>query len=283
MPDRSAAADAGRSLRWIVSYVFLVIVGVTMLFPLAWMAATSLKSPEADALDLKEFLPQDKWHVENYSLVMGERDFERAFFNSALVTVAITFGLVATSSLAAFAFARLSFAGRDKLFFGYLATMMVPGAVTMIPLFILLRQLGWINTYAALIVPPMFSAYGVFMLRQFFLTLPRELEEAAEIDGCSPFGIYWRVTLPLSRPALAALAILTFIGTWRSFMWPLIVTHTPNLFTLPLALARYQEMFGVQWPYLMAGSVILVLPMLLVFVLGQKFFVEGIQIGAVKG
>jgi multiple sugar transport system permease protein len=140
-----------------------------------------------------------------------------------------------------------------------------------------------VNTYWALIVPPMFSAYGVFMLRQFFLTLPRELGEAAMIDGCSPLGIYWRVVLPLSRPALAALAILTFIGTWRSFMWPLIVTHTPDLFTLPLALARYQEMHGVQWPYLMAGSVILVLPMLVVFIIGQRFFVAGIQIGAVKG
>jgi multiple sugar transport system permease protein len=254
-----------------------------MLFPLAWMVATSLKSPTADALDLRELLPKDKPHWDNYASVMSETDFGRAFLNSAVVTLLITIGLVATSSLAAFAFARIKFRGRDKLFFGYLATMMVPGAVTMIPVFILLRQLGWINTYAALIVPPMFSAYGVFMLRQFFLTLPRELEEAAMIDGCSTFGIYWCVTLPLSKPALAALSILTFIGTWRSFMWPLIVTHTREMFTLPLSLTRYQEHYGLQWPYLMAGSVILVLPMLLVFIFGQRWFIEGIQIGAIKG
>lgn len=276
--------SGGRALRLLISYVFLIVVGVTMLFPLLWMIATSLKPPESDALNLSQIVPaRQDIRFQNYPDVMGETDFGRAFFNSAVVTLAITFGLVATSSLAAFAFARLSFPGRDKLFLGYLATLMVPGAVTMIPVFILLRQLGWINTYAALIIPPMFSAYGVFMLRQFFMTLPRDLEEAAMIDGCTPLGIYWRVILPLSKPALAALSILTFIGTWRAFMWPLIVTHHRSLFTLPLALARYQEMYAVQWPPLMAGSVILVLPMLLVFVLGQRFFIEGIQIGAVKG
>jgi len=275
--------NAGHWLRIIISYVFLTLVGVTMLFPLVWMLATSLKAPAAEALDLKQLLPTEKLRWDNYAIVTGETSFARAFFNSAIVTLSITFGLVATSSLAAFAFARLNFFGRDKFFMGYLATMMVPGVVTLIPLFILLRKLGWIDTYAALIIPPMFSAYGVFMLRQFFLTMPRELEEAATIDGCSKFGIYWRIILPLSKTAIAALAILTFIGTWRSFMWPLMVTYTNEMFTLPVALTRYQETYGVQWPYLMAGSVVLVVPMLVVFVLGQRFFIEGIQVGAVKG
>jgi multiple sugar transport system permease protein len=177
----------------------------------------------------------------------------------------------------------MNFFGRDKIFLGYLATMMIPSAVTMIPVFILLRDLHWINSYLALIVPPIFSAYGVFLLRQFFLTIPRELEEAAVLDGCSRFGVYWRIIMPLSRPALAALAILTFIGSWRSFMWPLIVTHTPDMFTLPVALSQFQEMYGIHWSLLMAGSMIMIAPMLVVFVIGQRHFIAGIQVGAVKG
>jgi multiple sugar transport system permease protein len=160
---------------------------------------------------------------------------------------------------------------------------MIPGAVTVIPSFILMRELRWVNTYWALVVPAMFSAYGTFMLRQFFMGIPRELEEAAILDGCSSWGVYWHVILPLSKPALAALGILTFVESWRSFMWPLIMVQSDDLFTLPLALSMFQQMFGVHWTLLMAGSVIMILPMLLVFVVGQKYFIEGIQVGAVKG
>jgi len=214
---------------------------------------------------------------------MVETNFARALFNSFLVTICVTVGQVFTSSLAAFAFSRLEFRGRDRLFLGYLATMMIPAAVTTIPVFILMRYLGWVNTYWALIVPGMFSAYGTFMLRQFFMGIPKELEDAAIIDGCGPFGVYWNVILPLSKPALATLSILTFMGSWRSFMWPLVVTHTRNMFTLPVALAQFQEMYGVQWTLMMAGSVIMILPMLAVFIFGQRYFVEGIQLGGVKG
>jgi multiple sugar transport system permease protein len=210
-------------------------------------------------------------------------NFARAFFNSFIVSVTVTLGLVLTSSLAAYAFSRMEFFGRDHLFMGYLATMMVPTAVTMIPVFILLRELGWVNTYWALIVPPMFSAYGVFMLRQFFLGIPKELEEAAILDGCSTFEVYWRIIMPLSKPGLAALAILTFMGSWRSFMWPLIATNTSDMFTLPVALSQFQEMFGIRWTLLMTGSIIMIIPMVIAFAFGQKFFIEGIQVGAVKG
>ncbi len=271
-----------RRIAHALSYAFLVTVGVTMIAPFLWMLLTSFKSPDADVLDLKRLLP-DGLHFENYRRVVLELNFSRVLLNSTVVTFCVTAGQVFTSSLAAFAFARLKFFARDKIFLGYLGTLMIPGAVTMIPVFLLLRQLGWINSYKALIIPGMFSAYGTFMLRQFFMTIPKEIEEAAVIDGCSTFGIYWHVILPLSKPGISALAILTFMGSWRSFMWPLIVTHKPEMFTLPVALASFQEMYGVQWTLLMAGSVIMILPMLLVFIFGQRYFIEGIQLGAVKG
>jgi multiple sugar transport system permease protein len=271
-----------RRIRFGISYGFLIVIGAGMLFPFLWMIKTSLQSPNADVTDLKHILP-GKIHAENYSTVVIELGFKRSLFNSAMVTVLTTAGLVFTSSLAAYAFARLKFFARDQIFLGYLCTMMIPATVTMIPVFILLREMRCVNTYFALIVPPMFSAYGVFMLRQFFLGIPKELEEAAIIDGCSKLGIYWRIILPLAKPALAALTILTFIGSWRSFMWPLIVTQTKDMFTLPVALTQFQDLFGVQWTLLMAGSVIMIAPMIVVFIAGQRFFVEGIQLGAVKG
>jgi multiple sugar transport system permease protein len=275
--------NAGRRIAHGVSYLVLGIAGVTMIFPLAWMVATSLKPAGADPLDLAALWPESGLRFENYAQAWRESNLMRAFLNSYFVTMAITLGQVSTSSLAAYAFARMRFAGRDQIFIGYLATMMIPAAVTMIPTFILLRHLGWIDTYTALIIPSMFSAYGTFMLRQFFLGIPSSLEEAAILDGCSRLGLYWHIMLPLSRPALAALGIITFIGSWRNFMWPLIVTHSEALFTLPVALAAFQDMYDIQWPLLMAGSVIMTIPMLVAFLIGQKFFASGITIGAIKG
>jgi multiple sugar transport system permease protein len=265
-----------------LAYVFLTLVGVTMVFPLLWMLVTSLRSAGDDVMDLGAlFTIGVEW--QNYREVLSDTTFARAIYNSALVTVVVTIAQLFTSSLAAYAFARMQFRGRNPIFLGYLSTMMVPEVVTMIPVFILLRFLGWIDSYAALILPAAFSAYGTFMLRQFFLSIPRELEEAAVIDGCNSWGIYWNVILPLAKPALAALGILTFMGSWRSFMWPLIVTQSEKMLTAPVALSQFQELHGVQWTLLMAGSVIMLAPMLLVFILGQKFFVAGIQVGAVKG
>ena len=179
------------------------------------------------------------WRHWTYSFgkAWASMPFGRFYLNSLFVALAVTLGQVLTSSLAAYAFARLNFPGRDKLFFAYLATMMVPAAVTIVPTFILMKLLGWFDTYRALILPALFSAYGTFLLRQFFMGLPEELEDAAKIDGCSLAGIYWRITLPLSRPALATLAILTFMGNWRALMWPMVVTHTRDLFTLPVNVA----------------------------------------------
>lgn len=244
--------------------------------------------------------------------------FGRAFINSLFIAVVITIGQVLTSSLAAFAFARLQFPGRDKLFLAYLSTMMIPGAVTMIPLFVLLKAfpvilnfvfmtdwfssqlffVWWhaspvcefyagrvigLDSYFALIAPGLFSAYGTFMLRQFFLTIESDLEDAARIDGCSSLGVYWHVIVPLSKPALATLSILTFMGAWRIFLWPMVVTSTPEMQTLPVMLQAFMGITGTQWELLMAGTLIVMGPMIIVFLIGQRFFIEGIRLGALKG
>ncbi|MGD0999253.1 MAG: carbohydrate ABC transporter permease [Candidatus Brocadiia bacterium] len=244
--------------------------------------------------------------------------FGRAFINSLSVCILITLGQVFTSSLAAYAFARLEFPGRDKLFMAYLATMMVPGAVTMIPLFVILKSLptvlnflfhtDWfgvqlfvkfwlaspvrtfyagrlvgLDSYFALIVPGLFSAYGTFMLRQFFLTIPKDLEDAARIDGCGAWGVYWNVIVPLSKPALAVLAILTFMGAWSDFMWPMVTTSTPEMQTLPVMLQAFMGITETQWELLMAGTLMVLGPVIVVFLIGQRYIIEGIRLGSVKG
>lgn len=232
--------------------------------------------------------------------------FGRAYLNSLIVALLVTLGQVGTCALAAYAFARLRFPGRDLLFFAYLATMMVPGAVTMIPTFVLLKNmpdlLNWLfatdffarefvfggklvgtDSYFALIAPRCFSAYGTFMLRQFFLSIPSELEDAARLDGCGSLGVLRHVVLPLSKPALATLGIFTFMWAWGDFFWPLVVTSSDSIKTLPLLLQTFQGQYGAQWNLLMAASIMGLLPMVVVFLLGQRHFIEGIKLGAVKG
>ncbi len=268
------------------SYILLLLGAVTMAGPFMWMVSTSLK--EAGEV----FSYQKDWWQEwvptsfvwqNYVKAWKVVPFAKFYLNSILVSVCITAGQVATSAMAAYAFARLTFKGRDNIFFAYLATMMVPGAVTMIPVFILLQKFGWIDTYKAMVLPAIFTAYGTFMLRQFFLTLPRDLEDAAKIDGCSYLGIFWRIILPLSKPALATLTTFTFMGSWMSFMWPLIVMNTHEKFTLPIGLAYFQSLHGTDWTLLMAGSMMMILPILIVFIFNQRFFVEGIKLAGIKG
>lgn len=266
--------------------IILSVVALAVLMPLLWMLLTSVKeSGDVFSTPLR-WIPwlHFKPTFEPYKQVWTQIAFARYFFNSLFVALTVMAGQVFTSSLAAYAFARLKFPGRDKIFLAYLGTLMVPGVVTVIPVYILMRELHWIDTYQALIVPAMFSAYGTFLLRQFFLSIPREMEEAARIDGCSAFEIYRWVVVPLSLPAMSALAIFTFVGNWRSFLWPLIVTNSPQHYTLPMGLAAFQTMEGgVNWPVLMAGSMLMTLPMVLIFLLGQRYFIEGIRIGGVKG
>ncbi len=273
-------------LRSFLLYVFLIIGAITMLAPFLWMITTSLKHPGEVFSYLKpwwyDWIPTSfVW--QNYVKAAQVVPFVRFYMNSIFVTVVTTFGQVTTSALSAYAFARLRFPGRDKIFFAYLATMMIPGAVTMIPVFMLLQSLGWIDTYKAVILPPIFTAYGTFMLRQFFLTLPKDLEDAAKIDGCSYFGIFWRILLPLSKPALATLTTFTFMGNWMSFMWPLIVLNSHEKFTLPVGLAYFQSLHNTDWTLLMAGSLMMIFPILLLFIFNQRYFVEGIKLSGIKG
>lgn len=275
-----------RRLQRAVLFAALLLGAVSMAAPFLWMVSTSL----ADAGQVfagnrpwwQEWLPTSfVW--QNYVKVWAVVPFAQFYLNSIFVSLCITFGQVTTSAMAAYAFARLNFPGRDRIFFGYLATMMIPGAVTMIPVFILLRHLGWIDTYKALILPGIFTAYGTFMLRQFFLTLPKDLEDAAKIDGCSYIRIFWHIILPLSKPALATLTTFTFMGSWMNLMWPLIVVNTHTKYTLPVGLAYFQGVHGTDWTLLMAASMMMILPILIVFLFNQRFFVEGIKLTGIKG
>jgi multiple sugar transport system permease protein len=273
-------------VRKLCAYLLLGIGAITMIAPFLWMVTTSLKHPgevfSFHKIWWQEWVPTSfVW--QNYAKAFRVVPFLRFYMNSIFVTLCVTAGQVMTSAMAGYAFARLRFPGRDRIFFGYLATMMVPGAVTMIPVFILLRYLGWIDTYKALILPGIFTAYGTFMLRQFFLTLPKDLEDAAKIDGCSYIGIFWRIILPLSKPALATLTTFTFMGSWMNFMWPLIVINTEEKYTLPVGLAYFQSLHHTDWTLLMAASVMMIVPILAVFIFNQRFFVEGIKLTGIKG
>jgi len=285
-PGSLKRAPVKPTARKLLAYSFLALGAIAMIGPFLWMVTTSLKEPGSI------FSYQRPWWQDwiptqfvwaNYKGAWKAVPFARFYLNSLFVSLWVTAGQVVTSAMAAYAFARLEFPGRDKIFFGYLATMMVPGAVTMIPVFILLRSLGWIDTYKAVILPGIFTAYGTFLLRQFFLTLPKELEDAAKIDGCSYFAIFWRIILPLSKPALATLTTFTFMGSWLNFMWPLIVLNTHEKFTLPVGLSYFQSLHHTDWSLLMAGSLMMILPILVVFILNQRYFVEGIKLTGIKG
>ena len=222
-------------------------------------------------------------HWANYSDAATILPFGWFFLNSIFVALLVTAGQLVTCSLAAYAFARLKFPGRDRIFLLYLATMMLPGQVTTIPVYLIMRHLHWVDSYQAVILPSLFSAYGTFLLRQYFLTIPRSLEEAAMIDGCSRFGTYFRVILPLAKPALATLAVFVFIGSWNSFFWPFVVLSDNALMTLPVGLAKFKGLYGTNWTMLMAATVMVITPTLIVYLISQKFLTKGIVMTGLKG
>lgn len=270
----------GRVTRLIV-ICLLWLVAMSMLLPLLWMISTSLKVPGQEFQLPPKWIP-DPITFRNYIALWKAAPFHRFFLNSTIVALSVTFGQLFTSSLAAFAFARLQFPFRDKIFLAYLATLMIPSIVTLIPVFIILHKLGWIDTYLALVIPGLFSAYGTFMLRQFFMTIPRDLEDAARIDGCSVFGVYLYVILPLSKPALAALSTIVFISAWRDFLWPLIVTNSLEMRTLTVGLSVFRGVYSSEWTMLMAGSMVVTFPLIVVFLVNQRFFIEGITLSGLK-
>jgi multiple sugar transport system permease protein len=270
------------TIKKIFLYFLLSIISIVMLLPFLWMLSTSLKEPSQVFAFPPQWIPNPVvW--KNYVDAWNALPFARFFLNSIIVAVSVTAGQLVTASLAAYAFARLQFPGRDKIFLAYLATMMIPGQVTMIPVFILLKMLGWIDTYKALILPNIFTTYGTFLLRQFFLTIPKDLEDSAVIDGCGPFRIYLQIILPLSKPALATLATFTFLGSWNDFMWPLIVTHSMEMRTLPVGLSIFQGLYYTEWTLLMAASVIVLMPVIVVYIFNQRFFIKGITMTGLKG
>ena len=260
----------------------LILGSVVMLLPFLWMLSTSLKTP-AEVFTFPPIWIPSRLAWENYVTTVSVMPFGRFYLNSAIVTASVTVLQLLVSSLAAFAFARLRFPGRNGLFLLYLATLMIPFQVTMLPNFILIRYLGWYDTYQALILPPAFSAFSTFLLRQYFLGIPLDLDEAARIDGATSFRIWRQVILPLSGPVLAALAIFIALGTWNDFLWPLVITNSIEMRTLPVGLSTFQGQYNVQWHLLMAGSVIAMLPMLVVYIVGQNWFVRGITLSGLGG
>ncbi|MDE2637682.1 MAG: carbohydrate ABC transporter permease [Chloroflexota bacterium] len=265
-------------------YVVLSIVGIIFIMPFAWMVANSFKDIRGIYKFPPEFIPE-VWHFENYTEAWTATHFDIGFLNSALVAAAVVLGQVVTASLAGYSFARLRYPGRDKIFLLYISLMMVPFTVLLIPLYIQMRAFGWVSTLQAVIVPFLFTPWGTFMMRQFMVTIPRELEDAARIDGCGFFRTYWLIILPLTKPALATLAIFTFVNTWNSYQWPLIVLAKPKVKTLPLLLASFQNQSAMRtpWHLIMAASTFVVVPVLIAFVVGQKYYVRGIVTTGIKG
>lgn len=281
---------AGSSLRikpaHMALHAALLCISAVMLAPFAWMVISSLKS-EVEMVAIPPVLIPAKpnWDIYSQVLFREEAPFMRMFLNSVIVALGITAGQLITGSMAAFSFARLRFPGRDVLFAAVLATMMIPEQAIVIPLFFVAKELGLINTYQGLILPFVVKAFSIFLLRQAFMQVPRELEDAAEIDGLTIPGIFWRIVLPLSKPALVAMISLVTVQGWNQFLWPLVVAQKNEMRTVMVGIALFlgNPHSGYTWTKVMAASTIAVVPVALVFIVGQRFFTEGIAITGLKG
>ena len=261
-----------------------VVCGLlAVLLPFWVMIVTSLMSP-ADTSHYPPRLLPSHWQWSNYAKVFTTIPFARYFLNSLVVASLTTMGLVLTSAMAGYGFARLQFPYKNQWFWLCLVTLMIPPQVNLVPLFFEMKLMHWIDTYWALVIPGIFGAFGVFLMRQWFLGLPKELEEAAWVDGCNPLSVFFRIALPLSLPALVALAIFTFIGSWNSLLWPMIVTQSESLRTLPVGISALKSSYRdvTDWGVLMAATTLSVLPVMALFLIGQKPFVEGLMSGSVK-
>ena len=258
---------------------------VVSIFPVIWMISTSLKGPGQIFVWPPKLIP-DPIAWENYRTVFDIAPFGRYFLNTLFYTSAVTIGQLVFCSLAGFAFARLRFPGRDLLFMLYLGTLMIPHTVTLVPSFIFMRWFGWVDTIWAMTIPGMLGgAFGTFLMRQFFLTIPAELDDAATVDGASRFRIFWEINLPLAKPALAVLAVFTITYVWNDYLWPLIMLNDRNLYTVTLGLAAFRG--GIQsqtyWAELMAGAAMAVAPLIIIFIFTQRFFTAGISFTGTGG
>lgn len=281
MGNRKLGEFSGRAHRpWRVVSLTLVSLGLLvgaaiMLLPFLWMLSTSLK----DLVEALRFPPQwipNPAHWVNYPRAWSADPFDWYFANSFIVAITTTIGEVICASLAAYAFAKMNFFGKGVLFALLLGTLMIPGQMLLVPNFITIKRLGWYNTYQALIIPWIASVFSIFLLRQFFRTIPDELWDSARIDGCSRLRYLWQVVAPLSRPALATVALFNFVGSWNAFLWPLVMTDKPQMRTIPVGLRYFMSEMGTEYPLLMAAATMAIIPILLLFFLAQRHFVQGI-------
>jgi multiple sugar transport system permease protein len=271
-----------RALRVAVAYTVLVLGAALMVPPFVWMLSTSLKLPTQVSAYPPEWIP-NPITLDSYREVWNYIPFGRIFLNTAFVSFVVMGLELLTSALAGYAFARIRFPGRERIFLLYLGTLMVPGQVVIIPRFLIIRQFEWIDTYQALIVPAAFSAFGTFWLRQHFLTIPIELEDAARIDGASRWTVWWRIMVPLSGPVLATLGIFAFLNEWNSFLWPLIVINSMDMRTLSVALRFFQGAQGIEWNLIMAAATMTLMPVLVVYAFAQRYFVRGVALTGLGG
>ncbi len=279
-PQAGFSAWWYRRGRFTGAHIALTIMAVTMLVPFSWMVLASFK-PLQEVEQLNPF--PSVWRFDNYLRVFEQVSFARYYFNSIFVAAWVTFLQCLTSAMAAYAFARLRWRGRDMVFRLYLATLMIPGVVVMIPNYTVMVKLHLLDSYVGLIVPAAFGAFGTFLLRQFMLTIPASLDEAAEIDGATPWQIFWDVIMPLCRAGLVTLAIFTFLGNYGSFFWPLILVKSEHLRTLPIGMLYFDSVYGRQTNLIMAASVMNIVPLIILFVAAQRHIVRGVQLGAIKG
>lgn len=265
-----------------IVYVILTIGAATMLLPFFWMIMTSFKT-YAESVQIPPVWIPHHFEWDWYHQALTEVDFLRYYWNTIIMTVGRTAGQLLTCAMAAYGFARLRFPGRNVIFLMVLAILMVPYQVVLIPQYIELRNFNWLDTFWALIVPGVFSAYGTFLLRQFFMGLPRDLEEAARIDGLSYWGVFWRIALPLTKPALTTLAFFDILWSWNDFLYPLVVTSSDSMRVLSVGIANLEGIYTTQFPLLMAGAVMATVPLLILFIFLQRFVVQGIAFTGIKG
>ena len=266
-----------------LGYLILILGAISMLLPFIYMICLSFMTDKQIFTGTVSFLPEP-FTLNNYEYVIKNADIFKYFFNSMFVAIATTIGQVFISALAGYGFARFEFKYKEPLFILVLISMMIPPQVNIVPLFFLMKQFNWLDTYWALIVPGLFGGFGVFMMRQWFKSMPKDMEASAKIDGCSTFEVFFKIALPLAMPALITLAIFTFITTWNSFMWPLIVTNSEAIKTLPIALANFKGSFReiTDWGALTAYSTICCIPVVAIFLLGKKYFINDILNGGIK-
>lgn len=284
----SVARTATRRTRWpivageLLAYVFLAVSGVLMLAPLLWMVVSGFKE-QWEITHVPPVWFPSVWRVENYIYVLEHSPIGTGYLNSLLIVPLVTVVQVVTSTVGGYAFAKLRFPGREFLFVGVLSTLMLPGFLIQIPLFVVVVELGWLNTYQAMIVPFLFTPFGIFLMRQFMMGIPTDYIDSARIDGCGEIGLIWRIVFPLTREAAAALAIFVFISHWNELFWPLLVLRQRDMFTLPLALFTLQGDYGTYYHHILAGATLAVVPVVLVYLVFQEHIVRGVTLTGLKG